>query len=128
MTMCWMYAADMKGVPWSDDLRSHPPRRLTEDFPWIPNGHYNAHFHEWVKAAGIEVREVAIECFVARVTKAQVLAFIEYCYGSEPSYNNPAQMLRSKGRPYLVVKLEKLKAQVPALDERGEYGIVAATY
>ncbi|MGH9627556.1 MAG: hypothetical protein ACRD7E_04315 [Bryobacteraceae bacterium] len=46
----------------------------------------------------------------ARVKKKQIEAFIEFAYGRDPSYFDPAKMLTWKGRAYLANALTDLRA------------------
>jgi hypothetical protein len=48
----------------------------------------------------------------AKVKKQHIADFIEYVYGADPSYNDPATMLTWKGRAYLANSLTDLRAFV----------------
>lgn len=70
-------------------------------------------FSDWVKQTQCECRQTDWGCRVAKVTKAQIKEFIEFCYGhDEGSAGNRK-------------KLEELKACVETLDEGQLYGLVA---
>lgn len=79
-----------------------PPR----DYCWPGN------LKSWCKNRGIEFSQVDGLTISAKVKKHQVLDFIDYIYGDDPSYNDPAKMLMSKGKAYLAHSLVDLIAFV----------------
>jgi len=124
-----MYIGDLEGFDWSGKSPGNPPRSLTPPFPPIA-GNYSYHmkFEEWVKTAGTYSAQVDFDAFVARMTKAQVFELIAECYGCDPSYTDPNQMLRWEGKAYLVEKLDALKCAVAALADDKEYGLVSECF
>lgn len=127
MTYCSVYIGDLDD-PNFDITASGPvgntPRALTKSFP-AEGEHYNALFHRWIKDRQITCVETDYSAYVARVTKAQIADYVDYAYGSNESYTDPDCMLRWEGRPYLVDKLEKIKAFIASLDNEKLYALVA---
>jgi hypothetical protein len=66
---------------------------------------------EWCKERGIPVVVEGLTVST-KVKKPQIEDFIEYVYGSDPSYSDPAKMLTWKGRAYLANSLTNLRAFV----------------
>ena len=99
MTVCAVYVGDLNdpSFDWDrvDDAVSIPSG-LSPDFPpW--RGPYLSCFHEWVERSGIECKQTWHEVWVAKVTKGQIHDYIEYCYGSDPSYIDPDKWLTWEG-------------------------------
>jgi hypothetical protein len=129
MTMCSLYVANLSGFDMKGgDVNGHIPPHLTSDFPPVQDNHFHGALEVWGHKRGIPVIGTDFDACVARVTKAQVLEFIAFCYDADESYNVPEKMLRWEGKAYLVEKLDKLRAEVAALPEEGEYGIASACW
>jgi hypothetical protein len=122
MTMCSMFIADVKAFDWKG---GRLPPAATRAFPPIRGNRYHWAFEEWVKRTGADERGIDYDASGAPITKEQILELIEHCYGTDPSYNDPEQMLRSEGKAYLVEQLDELKRQVAELDPGGEYALVS---
>ena len=127
MTVCAVYVGDLNdpSFDWDrvDDAVSIPSG-LSPDFPpW--RGPYLSCFHEWVERSGIECKQTWHEVWVAKVTKGQIHDYIEYCYGSDPSYIDPDKWLTWEGRPYLVDRLDAVKEFVSGLNRQERYALVA---
>jgi hypothetical protein len=127
MTTCAVYIGDLNdpSFDWDgDDDATSIPSGLSPEFP--PNKEpLLGCFHEWVERSGVECKLTWHEVWVARVTKAQIHDYIEYCYGSDPSYNDPDKWLTWEGRPYLVDRLDAVKEFVAGLDRQEQYALVA---
>jgi hypothetical protein len=129
MTCCSMFIGDLHGFDWQGDWNGNLPGSLTSPFPPVRDDHYHSKFDEWVEKAGVFHAQTDFDGFVARVTKAQILEFIEFCYGSDSSYTDPDRMLRSSdGKAFLVEKLDRLKVEVAALDDGIDYGLVSECF
>ncbi|HZW12392.1 MAG TPA: hypothetical protein VFF81_04290 [Noviherbaspirillum sp.] len=126
MTCCSTYIGDLDDPKFNFNVfkSGNLPCSLAPDFPSVGR-HYNGPFHEWVKARQIPVKETDHSGYVAQVTKAQLEDYIEFAYGSEPSYNDPAHMLMWDGVAYLVKQLDEVKAVVAHLDAQKFYALVA---
>lgn len=122
MTMCSMFIADVKGFDWKG---GRLPPAVTRAFPPIHGKHYHWAFEDWVERTGSDERPIDWDAVGASITKKQILELIDHCYGTDASYNDPAQMLRWEGKAYLVEKLDELKRQVAELDPDGEYALVS---
>jgi len=83
-------------------------------FPAPPsNSMWIALIHTWSKERGVELlRGDDGLTWTAKVKQRQIADFIEYVYGSDPSYNDPAKMLTWQGRAYLANALTNLRAFV----------------
>lgn len=128
MTQCTIYVGDLNDprFSWNDgDWNGNTPRALTTAFPPRRRSYGFADYFEWLKGRGIAHQQTDWGAFVAKVTRADIVAFIAFCYDSDTSYNDPAQMLRWKGKAYLVAKLKRLKKEVRALKDDCVYGLVA---
>lgn len=127
MTYCSVYIGDLDDPNFDISARGpvgNIPRALSKSFP--PDGeHYNRLFQQWIKDRQIACVQPDYSAFVARVTKAQIADYINYAYGSNSSYTDPEQMLRWEGKPYLVDKLEEIKALIASLDKDKLYALVA---
>lgn len=58
------------------------------------------------------------------VSKADILNFIEVCYGDDPNYTDPSQMATWQGVPYLKNQLDDVRAFCRGLSDAGAYGLV----
>lgn len=132
MSIIELYVGDLcdPGFSWDryEHLDTNQPAALCPVFPPVSGGSFGAlnMFDDWVKRNGCEVKATDWGTRVAKVTKVQVRDFIAFCYDNDPSYNDPEQMLTSKGRPYLVDKLTRLRKCVETLLDDDIYGLVAA--
>jgi len=112
MTICAVYIGDLQdpsfkweGGDWNDNV----PRALSDMFP-PTDGHYNACYHEWSEESGFEPKQTDFGGWVVRVSKAQLLSYVEYCYKSEPSTMN------------------SLRTFIDSLDEAKQYALVATEF
>jgi hypothetical protein len=121
-----MFVGDLKNFNWEGgDWNGNLPKRLTSAFPPVNKYSYHGALDRWVRKVGAFYAQTDFDAYVARVTRAQILDFIEFCYGWDSSYTDPDQMLRSHGTAYLVEQLDKLKREVASLDDATEYGLVS---
>jgi len=99
-------------------------------FPGTPtNSYWPDALRKWAGGCGVTVAEVDDETYSAQVTSSQILDFIEFVYGSDSSYNDPAMMLTWKGRAYLVHPLIDLRAFVAKeLDPKLLYELMTDTF
>jgi hypothetical protein len=95
----WYGDKDSAYLPISDF-----PVRIGADWPSL--------LSKWSKQRGIELSIEDALTLRAKVKKKQIADFIEYVYGADPSYNDPAEMLTWKGRAYLANRLTDLRAFV----------------
>ena len=102
------------------------PRALCKSFPPSREAH-NLLFHGWVKDRQILWMQTDATGFVAPVTKAQLLDYVDYVYGSDDSYTDPAHMLCWEGKPYLVDWLIEIQVFISTLEETKLYALVAET-
>lgn len=127
MTMCRIYVGNLADPKFSwdeGDWNYNAPVALSPSFPPRSNSYFFADFFEWVKKKKVTHKQTDWGTTVARVTKAEILDFIAFCYDSDPSYNDPGKMLKWEGKAYLVKQLQLLKKSVAALDARRTYGLV----
>ncbi len=69
--------------------------------------------HQWSKTREIRLSQSEDGLTSsAKVKKPQIADFIEYVYGADPSYNDPAKMLTYEGRAHLANRLTDLRAFV----------------
>ena len=130
MTACDVYIGDLDDSEFSwdgGDWNGNIPKSLAATFPSV-GGHYNECFHRWVDKSGVECRKTDFGGWVAKVTQTQLLDYIDYCYGSDPGYNEPDRMLMWEGRPYLVDRLDALRKFVAGLEDDKEYALVATEF
>ena len=130
MTDCSVYIGDLddKSFHWDGgDWNRNIPRPISEVLP-PASGHYNACYHEWVDNPFIECKKTDFGGWVAQVTQSQLLDYIDHCYGSDPSYNDPDRMLMWEGRPHLVDRLDAIRNYVSGLDDSKLYALVATEF
>jgi len=119
MTMTTVYIGDINDPSFDWDGADGIPKNLNRDFP--PDGNsYLGYFHRWIEKSGVECKLTWYEVWVAIVTKNQINDYIEYCYGSDPSYNDPNIWL-----PHLVDRLDSVKVFVSELNSHEQYALVA---
>ena len=130
MTVCTVYIGDLDdttfhwdGGDWSGNI----PRPLAPDFP-PASGHYNDCYHKWVKRMGIDCKQTDFGGWVTKVTQSQLFNYIDYCYGTDPGYNDPDKMLMWEGRPYLVDRLDALREFVSDINGSKQYALVATEF
>jgi len=124
MTYHSMYVGNLRGFRWEDgNWNGNIPAGLTSAFPPLPS-HYPYHraFFAWVERSGVFHAQTDFDAHVARVTKAQILDFLEFCYGTDCWYRD------GTSRPDLLTRLEKLEQEVAALDDGVEYGLVSECF
>ena len=115
MTYCSTYIGDLAGpsFKWNGgDWNGNIPPRISPTFPPVrmPNN-YNRKFHDWVASTKVTCKQTDYGGWVARVGKAQLLDFIQYCYGSE----------RDEA-------VNKFVDFVNSLEDAGQYALVAEEY
>jgi hypothetical protein len=66
----------------------------------------------WARERGLQIDESEPLAVSVKVKKDQLADFVEYVYGKDPSYKDPAKMLTWKGKAYLVHQLDDLRAFV----------------
>jgi hypothetical protein len=64
---------------------------------------------QWCEKRGIDFVDEGL-IIRAKVKKDQIIDFIEFVYGNDPSYTDPAKMLTWKGKAYLASSLTNLRA------------------
>lgn len=126
MTYCSTYIGDLDDPEFHLDrpMTLNIPRALSDSFPPVGE-HYNAMFHRWINEKQIPCVQTDYNGWVASVTKAQLNDYIDFAYGSCPSYTDVDKMLTWEGEAYLVAKLNIIKHLVATLDESKQYGLVA---
>jgi hypothetical protein len=115
MTYCSTYIGDLAdpAFHWDGgDWNGNIPRGISPAFPPLrtPNN-YNRKFHDWVSRTKVTCKQTDYGGWVARVGKAQLLDFIQYCYGSETDE-----------------AVNKLIELVNSLEDAGQYALVAEEY
>lgn len=121
-----IYVVSFENPPleWIDGRWDTQARQgLSPEFPPL-SGDIFAFYREWTEKHSIEWKMNNSGYAVAKASKAQILDFIECCFGSDPFYNDPNKMLYWEGKPYLVEKLQKCRAAVEHLDDGKLYGLV----
>ncbi|MEN8131087.1 MAG: hypothetical protein ABFS45_13005 [Pseudomonadota bacterium] len=119
MTYCSTYIGDLSdpefhwdGGDWNGNIPQgigFPFPDTLEHYPTL--GHYNSKFFDWVGREKVTYKQTDYGGWVARVNKAQLLNFIQFCYGSEPHE-----------------EVDKLIDFVNTLEESDEYALVAEEY
>ena len=115
MTFCSTYIGDLADPAFcwdGGDWNGNIPRGIGPAFPPAPAPDpYNGKFHDWVARRKVTCRQTDYGGWVARVGKAQLLDFIQYCYGSD--------------RDEAVSELIDF---VNSLEDTGQYALVAEEY
>lgn len=101
-------------------MRMYIARLDDPSFSWQ---HYFPDFFDWVKTKQCEWKQVDWGGWVAKVRKADIIEFVEFCYGSDPSYTDPGKMLRWEGKTYLVDRLTDLKRFIDNLEDDAVYAL-----
>lgn len=82
-------------------------------FPPPDNAYWPSLLRQWSKERDIDLSHTQDGLtWSAKVKKPQIADFIEYVYGADPSYNDPAKMLTLRGRAYEANHLTDLRAFV----------------
>jgi hypothetical protein len=81
-----------------------------------------------VGKAGVEWKQTDFGGWVAIVSRREILAFIEFCYGHRPDYADPEHSLQWEGRAYLIDRLIALREFVSSLSDDLRYALVATEY
>lgn len=125
-----MYVGDLddpafqwEGGDWDGNI----PSAVTPNFP-PPSQHYNADYFEWVGNSGVEWKKTDFSGYVARVTKPQILEFIDFCYGPDPSYRGPRRTRIRNRKPHIVYDPNEIRDFVVSLSDAKEYALVAEEY
>ena len=127
MTACDVYIGDLDDPEFywdGGDWNGNVPKPIASVFPPV-GGHYNECFHRWVDESGVECRQTDFGGWVARVTRQQLVDYIEYCYGAESKYTDPDE---GQAWKHLVDRLEKVRQEVASFDEGRLYALVATEF
>lgn len=130
MTICTVYIGDLdhSGFDWDNgDWNHNIPAGLSKEFP-APLGHYNSRYHAWVKQNNIECKQTDFGGHVARVTCGQIEDYLEFCYGSDPSYTDKSRMTLWEGNLYPLHYLTQIRDFVKTLDNQKLFGLVATEF
>lgn len=130
MTMCSVYVGNLDDEKFcwdGGDWNGNVPSPITSQFPCAQQ-HYNGLYHDWLKVVGVEFKKTDFGGWVAKVTKSQILDYIDFCYGTDSTYVDPQRHFTWEGRPYLVEALEKVRQQVMALPDELRLGLVASEF
>jgi hypothetical protein len=119
MTYCSTYIGDLADPSFhcdGGDWNGNIPRGIGPAFPktlehYPALGHYNSKFFDWTGRTKVTRKQTDYGGWVARVTRAQLLDFIRFCYGSDQHE-----------------EVDKLIDFVNTLEESGEYALVAEEY
>ena len=130
MTFCSLYVGDLDdpafhwvGGNWNDNI----PSAVTPNFP-PPSQGVGAQFFEWVDSSGVEWKKTDFSGYVARVTKPQILEFIDFCYGSDPGYRRCARSSAQNRLPKVANDPNEIRDFVVSLSDAKEYALVAEEY
>ena len=73
-----------------------------------------------IESGAYEGKQTDWGAWVAKVSKQQILGFIEDCYGQDRYYTDPKYM------PHLYDKMQELLRRIESLDEHKTYALVAS--
>lgn len=73
-----------------------------------------------IESGAYEGKQTDWGAWVAKVSKQQILGFIEDCYGQDRYYTDPKYM------PHLYDKIQELLRRIESLDEHKTYALVAS--
>ncbi len=73
-----------------------------------------------IESGAYEGKQTDWEAWVAKVSKQQILCFIEDCYAGDRNYTDPTYM------PHLYDKMQELLRHVESLDNHKIYALVAS--
>ena len=126
MTICEVYVGDLDdpdfhwdGGNWNGNV----PKPIYNIFP-IVGGSYNECFHRWVNKADVECRQTDFGGWVSRVTKQQLVSYIEYCYGEDPKYADPDD----QSWKHLIDRLKGVRHFIESLEDGKVYALVATEF
>ena len=128
MTYCSIYVGDLddpdfhwEGGDWNGNI----PTAVTPGFPPTSES-YNGDFFKWVHdRPDIVWKQTDYGGYVAKVTKTQILEFIDFCYGPDPNYRAPRKIRRHKKNLNTVYDPKEMRDYVMMLSDANEYGLVA---
>lgn len=83
-----------------------------QSFPAASDDCWPLWIKTWSESRGVHITRVDGLTLFAKVKQPQLADFIEYVYGSDSSYTDPAKMLTWHGRAYLAGELINLRAFV----------------
>jgi hypothetical protein len=118
MTVCETYVGDLDAPPFSwdgGDWNSNCPQAISTLFP-PQRSHYNAAFHAFIKEHDLEFRQTDYGCWVARVTRDQIVEFIASTYEG------------CDDLPWVRETLPKIRQQVVGLNPTKLYALVAREF
>ena len=118
MTICETYIGDLEDPDFSwegGDWNGNTPRAISPFFP-PQSAHYNGNFHSWVAANAIKCKQTDYGGWVAKVSKSQILGFIDAAYGE------------GRELPWVKARLPEVEAFVEELDEKKIYALVATEF
>jgi hypothetical protein len=130
MTMCSVYVGNLDDEKFcweGGDWNGNVPTSITSHFP-PAREHYNGLYHDWLKTSEIEWKQTDFGGWVAKVSKSQILEYIEFCYGTDPSYTDPEKAMTWEGRLYQVEALQEIREQVMALPDGLRLALVATEF
>ena len=110
MTWHSMYVGSLGSFDWNSPNDVNLPGPLTKPFP--PTSDYHGTLIEWAKRNNVYHAQTDFDGWVARATKAQVLAFV-------------AEQASNSRDPQ---KWDAIREQIEALDDASEYGLVSECY
>jgi hypothetical protein len=96
---------------------SNIPRPITRDFP---PGDVADELCRRIRDGEYEGKQTDWGAWVARVSRQQILEFLEHCYGGSPTYSEKSSL------PWLRSWYRELREEVEALDADSEYAFVCA--
>lgn len=118
MTDCSVYGGNLddpkfkwEGGDWSGNV----PGGISPYFP-SPKDHYNANYHAWVKASGVECKQTDFGGWVVKVTREQILEYLTWCYAGQEDL------------PWVKEDLQKVVRSIRRLRQGKIYGLVATEF
>jgi hypothetical protein len=118
---------DDPGFSWGSQGREgSPPRRLGPFFPparrgssRYPGGTFGELLNR-IDEGRLEGGQVDWGSWVAKASRAEILAFMDELYANDPTYSPPTAF------PHLLESLEELRGFVKGLDPNETYALVAS--
>jgi hypothetical protein len=122
MTCLDVYVCDLTSAKTAADSAVNPfdwPRKTTSPFfpPLTPNAYWRV--RDLIRQEAVPGQQVSQLEWCAYVTKADLARYLEEWYGPNETYGPNSTM------PWLRDRLDTLREFIMALDDAGEYALVA---
>ena len=125
----WIGDLDDPDFKWHDgNYDGNLPKRKSPMFPPARDDYFFRDFFRWVELRRNDYKQTDWDGWVAKVTKEDILNFIDHRYKTDPRYTDPQQVLYRNGKAVFVEQLNDLIEYVSSLDDEKLYALVAAEF